>query len=215
MSQSSEHRALTARGHRSLFPKARVDALTDGVFAFAMTLLVLDIRMPDGLEIENGRALAEHLLSLGHETFTYLISFLVLGAFWRGTIEARASVEQVGQGAVSICLWMLFFVTVVPFSSGLVSRYGQFSPAILVYAANMAALALLVVALRYFDVVPERRSLIAAFGPRLPLFLASVLVSALLGVLAPHYAMYAYLLNLVSRLPFWPAAATGGGEAKN
>lgn len=197
----------------SRFPKSRVDALTDGVFAFAMTLLVLDIRLPDDLRIDDAAALTAHLMSLGHETLTYLISFLVLGAFWRGTIEARRSEEQVGQNVVGVSLWLLFLVTVVPFSSGLVSRYGQFTPAILVYAANMGALALLVVALRYLDVAPERRSLSAAFGQRLPLFLASAVLSAVLGFVAPHAAMYAYLLNIASRLPFWPkAVASSGGN---
>jgi uncharacterized membrane protein len=196
----------------SRFPKSRVDALTDGVFAFAMTLLVLDIRLPDDLRIDDAAALTAHLMSLGHETLTYLISFLVLGAFWRGTIEARRSEEQVGQNVVGVSLWLLFLVTVVPFSSGLVSRYGQFTPAILVYAANMGALALLVVALRYLDVAPERRSLSAAFGQRLPLFLASAVLSAVLGFVAPHAAMYAYLLNIASRLPFWPKAVASSGE---
>ncbi|MFG1357711.1 TMEM175 family protein [Xanthobacter pseudotagetidis] len=204
MSQNAESRHAGRAEHHARFPKSRVDALTDGVFAFAMTLLVLDIRLPDDLKIDDAAALTAHLLSLGHETLTYLISFLVLGAFWRGTIETRRSEEQVGHNVVGVSLWLLFLVTVVPFSSGLVSRYGAFSPAILVYAANMGALALLVVALRYLDVAPERRSLVAAFGDRLPLFLASALLSALLGLVAPHAAMYAYLLNILSRLPFWP-----------
>lgn len=212
MSQNAETRPARHADRHSRFPKSRVDALTDGVFAFAMTLLVLDIRLPDDLKIEDAAALTAHLMSLGHETLTYLISFLVLGAFWRGTIEARASEEQVGQNVVGVSLWLLFLVTVVPFSSGLVSRYGQFTPAILVYAANMGALALLVVALRYLDVAPERRSLSAAFGQRLPLFLASAVLSAALGFVAPHAAMYAYLLNIASRLPFWPKAVASHGE---
>lgn len=206
MSQNAESRPAGRAERHARFPKSRVDALTDGVFAFAMTLLVLDIRLPDDLKIDDAAALTAHLLSLGHEILTYLISFLVLGAFWRGTIETRRSEEQVGHNVVGVSLWLLFLVTVVPFSSGLVSRYGAFSPAILVYAANMGALALLVVALRYLDVAPERRSLAAAFGDRLPLFLASALLSALLGLAAPHAAMYAYLLNILSRLPFWPKA---------
>jgi uncharacterized membrane protein len=213
MSQTAETRPVHPAEHHSRFPKSRVDALTDGVFAFAMTLLVLDIRLPDDLTIDDAAALSAHLMSLGHETLTYLISFLVLGAFWRGTIEARRSEEQVGHTVVGVSLWLLFLVTVVPFSSGLVSRYGQFTPAILVYAANMGALALLVVALRYLDVAPERRSLAAAFGQRLPLFLVSALLSAALGFVAPHAALYAYFLNILSRLPFWPNTPVSAGRS--
>lgn len=193
----------------NLFPKARVDALSDGVYAFAMTLLVLDIRLPEGLDLTSAAELWAHLAGLWHQTLTYLISFFVLGAFWRGGIEVRPSGEHVGGGAVHLALLALFFVTTVPFSSGLVGRYGNFAPAVLVYAGNMAALCGLTIAMRYADVPAERRSLLAAAGGRMPLFLATAVLSVVLAFAAPRYAMYAYLLNALARLPFWPAGGYG------
>lgn len=191
----------------SRFPKTRLEALSDGVFAFAMTLLVLDIRLPEGLDIRTGPDLWAHLAGLWHQTLTYIISFFVLGSFWRSGVEVRPSGEHVGAGVTHLTLFYLFFVTTVPFSSGLVGRYGDFPPAVLVYAANLGVLGVLTVALRYYDVKPEHRSLKAAAGGRLPLFLACAAGSAVLALVAPREAMYAYLLNGLSRLPFWP---TGG-----
>lgn len=186
---------------QSRFFKSRVDALSDGVFAFAMTLLVLDIRLPEGLPIASSAELTAQLASLWHQLLTYFISFFVLGAFWRAGIEVRPSEPQVGGAVVRLALAHLFFVTMVPFSAGLVGRYGNFAPAVLVYAGNMIALSLLLIAIRYFDVVPAQRSLAVAAGVKLPLFIATAVLSVAIGLIAPRYAMYAYLLNALIRVP--------------
>ncbi|MFG1344520.1 TMEM175 family protein [Xanthobacter autotrophicus DSM 431] len=187
-----------------------MDALSDGVFAFAMTLLVLDIRLPDDLDISSAAGLWSHLLSLRHQTLTYVISFFVLGALWRGGIELRPTGDAVGGGVVRLVLLFLFFVTMVPFSSGLVGRYGNFAPAVLVYAANMATLGALTITMRYLDVMPGHRSFAAAAGPKLPLFIATAALAALIALVEPRYAMSAFFLNALSRLPGWPRGGFGG-----
>lgn len=215
MSSDSESAADHAAGpvaHRfrsGRFPKARVDALSDGIFAFAMTLLVLDIRLPDNLALTSAAELTAHLLSLSHQTLTYVISFFVLGAFWRSGIEIRPTSEAVDRQTVRLALLFLFFVTTVPFSSGLVGRYGGLTPAVLVYAGNMTMLAVLTIAIRYLDVVRRHRSLRGAAGGVLPLFIATAVLSVLISAVAPGQAMYAYLLNGLARLPFWPRGGYG------
>lgn len=189
---------------RSLFPKGRVDALSDGIFAFAMTLLVLDIRLPDDLPLTSAAELTAHLVSLSHQMLTYVISFFVLGAFWRSGIEIRPTSERVDRHTVRLALLFLFFVTTVPFSSGLVGRYGGLAPAVVVYAGNMTMLAVLTIAIRYLDVESKHRSLRGAAGGVLPLFIATAILSVLISAVAPRQAMYAYLLTGLARLPFWP-----------
>lgn len=197
------------RFHHARFPKARVDALSDGIFAFAMTLLVLDIRVPENLPLNSTADLAAHLVSLSHQMLTYVISFFVLGAFWRSGIEIRPSSKNVDRHTVRLALLFLFFVTTVPFSSGLVGRYGELAPAVLVYAGNMTMLAILTIAIRYLDVEPHHRSLQGAAGGVLPLFIATAILSVILSAVAPGHAMYAYLLNVLARLPFWPSGGYG------
>ncbi|MEP9379821.1 TMEM175 family protein [Aquabacter sp. CN5-332] len=188
----------------SRFPKARVDALTDGIFAFAMTLLVLDVRLPADLPIASAGELTAHLLSLGPQIFTYLISFFVLGAQWRASIELRPAGERLTGGVVSLWLMYLFFVTTVPFSSSVVGKYGAFPPAVYVYSANMIALGVLVIALRHLEVPEGKRSLARAAGSHLPLFIIAALASMVVSVFEPRYAMFAYLLNFLPHLPGWP-----------
>jgi Endosomal/lysosomal potassium channel TMEM175 len=62
-----------------MYPRARLDALTDGVFAVAMTLLVLDVRLPENFEPQNATELIEALRGLVPKFVPYVISFIVLG----------------------------------------------------------------------------------------------------------------------------------------
>jgi uncharacterized membrane protein len=62
----------------------RISALSDGLFAIAMTLIVLEIRVPDPGRITTDAELWNALLTLGPKIVTYLLSFLTLGIFWGG-----------------------------------------------------------------------------------------------------------------------------------
>jgi Endosomal/lysosomal potassium channel TMEM175 len=62
----------------------RIAALSDGLFAIAMTLIVLDIRVPPGASIHSEADLGRALLALFRRIVMYLVSFLTLGIFWVG-----------------------------------------------------------------------------------------------------------------------------------
>ncbi|MFG1423832.1 TMEM175 family protein [Roseixanthobacter liquoris] len=186
-------------------PATRIDALTDGIFAFAMTLLVLEIRLPDDLPIGSSADLVAHLRTLGAEYVTYLISFFVLAALWRGNISLRHKGEEVSHLCGRIWLFYLFFITSVPFSSSVVGHYGQFAPAVWLYAANMMILGLLSMLLVKLETPPARKVQPRPKYLPLLLFTGSAAISALISLADPHYAMYAYLLNGLSR--FLPAPA--------
>lgn len=183
------------------FPKSRVDALTDGIFAFAMTLLVVDIRLPDRAEVTSVDALWQQLGALAPQGVAYVISFFVLAAMWRNVISMRHDTDEVAAGTLRIWLWYLLFVTMVPFSSALVGRYGQFQPAVWIYAGNMAALGILSIPLHRLEIPNALREQARRGESRMILFIASAFASVLVSLWAPHYAMYAYLLNFLSRFP--------------
>ncbi|WP_127090016.1 TMEM175 family protein [Aquabacter cavernae] len=193
----------------SRFPKSRIDALTDGIFAFSMTLLVLDVRVPGDLPITSAAELTAHLLSLSRPLIAYGVGFFVLGAVWRGAIEHRQAEEKLTGKLVSLWLALLFFVTMVPFSSGLVSRYGDFLPAVLVYSGNMLMLAALLARVRYLEVVPAARSVRAAISPYLALFICSALLSLVISLFDPAHAMFAYFVNFARGLPVWGGKGEG------
>lgn len=177
------------------FPGSRVDALTDGIFAFAMTLLVLDLRLPADVPIRDSAALIAQLGALGSQYLTYVISFFVLAAHWRGAIELRRG-DGLTRGALGWAMLYLFFITSVPFSSSVVGRYGDLPPAVWLYGANMIAVGALSLRLRTLDVLPEQRALARAGNIRSAVFIASALVSMAANVVVPGQAMWAYLLNV-------------------
>jgi uncharacterized membrane protein len=64
--------------------KSRITALVDGIFAVAMTLLVLDLKFPESLKFNTDSEVWRQLLALTGHFETYGLSFVVLGAFWIG-----------------------------------------------------------------------------------------------------------------------------------
>lgn len=179
------------------FPKARIDALTDGIFAFAMTLLVLEIRLPADVPIHSGAELMAQLQALIPEYVVYIISFFVLAAQWRAEIGLRR-VEEVPQEAVTWSIVYLFFITSVPFSSGIVGRHGDLPPAVWLYAANMIVVAAVSLRLRALEVVPEHRARARSDNVGTAVFIASALLSVVVTLVEPRHAMYAYFLNFLS-----------------
>ena len=78
-----------------MVPKARLDALTDGVFAFAMTLLVLDLRLPEDFHPSSAAELLDRLAGLGLQALAYVISFVVLALRWLALAQTRGAPEQI------------------------------------------------------------------------------------------------------------------------
>ncbi len=180
------------------FPKSRIDALTDGIFAFAMTLLIIEVRLPPELSIRNSAELIGQLRSLWPEYLAYMISFFVLAALWRADAELRR-LEQVSEGIVRLSIFYLFFITSVPFSTSLVGHYGDLPPAVWLYAANLIAVASLSLRLRASEIVVPAQQLLARAGKTRMLFLITTAIgSVLISLIAPRYSMYAYMLNIVA-----------------
>ena len=113
------------------YPKGRLDALTDGIFSVAMTLLVLDVRLPDDFTANSNGDLLRGLIGLEPKFLPYLLSFLVLGLRWLSSIEMRHNAEFVDR---SYALWSMVYLlltTGIPFSTSVVGRYAEYSPAVL------------------------------------------------------------------------------------
>jgi len=179
--------------------KARLDALTDGVFAFAMTLLVISLDLPDSAEVAGPRELLAALARLEDTLLVYVISFFVLGARWMRIAAGHGAEIWCGYGYARAVIVHLFFVTLIPFSTKLVGLYGTYWPAICLYAANtiLGALASLWAAERL--AVEEK---VAKPGGRIDVavLVASALASCVLAFVAPRNSMYAYLLNFATPL---------------
>src|SRR5215831_18223330 len=112
----------------------RLNALSDGVFAIALTLLVLDIRVPDNTLAGD---LSTVLVGLAPKLVIYLISFIVIGGAW-GSHQRMLSQIKRGDGLlVWFNLLSLLFVTLVPASAVLLGRFPGELIAIACFAADV------------------------------------------------------------------------------
>ncbi|MGV9279735.1 TMEM175 family protein [Streptomyces sp. NPDC003730] len=115
----------------------RVVALADGVFAIAITLLVLDFSVPGDLDAAAYRA---ELRDLAPNLGAYALSLLVLGLFWRDHRRIFGFVERVDGQVITLSLVGLGVAALVPFPTKLISEYGREPVSVAVYAAAVAAL---------------------------------------------------------------------------
>src|SRR5262249_22198335 len=123
----------------------RLTALTDGLFAVAMTLLVLGLRVPaaTAASAHSEHALWEALAGLGPDLAAYLLSFTMLGTFWLAVHNVLAVPERCDRALAWIHLGFLFVVTLFPFSAALLASYTGLRLAIGVYWLNIALLGLM------------------------------------------------------------------------
>ena len=179
--------------------KGRLDALTDGVFAFAMTLLVINIDLPDGFNPKSSAELLAGFADLRDAFTAYIITFVILASFWFGRARTREEPETTSGAYVWAVLGQLFFVTCLPFSMRVVGSY-DFAPAIWLYGANMILLALASILI---SVVVERdtgRPLPDNGRVELAVLIASAVLSIAISLLDKDRAMLAYFLNFAAPL---------------
>jgi uncharacterized membrane protein len=124
----------------------RLAALSDGIFAVAMTLLVLDLRVPVSTisnRITNEQDLWNALIKLGPNLLPYLMSFLTLGIFWVGQQTQLNYFKQSNRHLTWIHLAFLLAVTLMPFSTGLLAAFITFRIALVVYWLNIVLLGIM------------------------------------------------------------------------
>jgi len=123
--------------------KTRIEALSDGVFAIAVTLLVLDIRVPD-LPTHPPNAAAWHaVLSVVPTFISFVITFVIATSFWYAHHVTFHSLRWVTRSLMFQNAAFLLFVSLLPFSAGLLGKWGPNHPvALTVYFVNLLALGL-------------------------------------------------------------------------
>src|SRR5439155_25718931 len=128
----------------------RLAALSDGIFAVAMTLLVLDLGVSGAGEIHSEVALLNALVELWPRLLTYLMSFLTFGIFWVGQQTQLNHFARSNRNLAWIHLGFLLAVTLMPFSTKLLADFLAYRTAVVVYWLNILLLgAALFVSWRY------------------------------------------------------------------
>jgi uncharacterized membrane protein len=103
-------------------PKARLETLDDGVFAIAMTLLVLELRVSTNAEVTE-RELVHQLLQLLPKLGSIFLSFLLLGMSWIGHHNQYVYIRRTDCPFLWINILFMFFITLIPFSTALLGEH--------------------------------------------------------------------------------------------
>ena len=178
----------------------RLTALSDGLFAVAMTLLVLDLRVPVSTagSVYSDSGLWGALLKLGPSFAAYLLSFTMLGTFWLAQHTLLNILGGCDRTLTWINLGFLFVVSLLPFSAALLAHYVHLRLAVGVYWLNILLLgAGLEWAARYGrtafvpDDAQQARSRLATFRRRILLAQSLYGLAALLCLLSTQASVIA------------------------
>jgi uncharacterized membrane protein len=115
----------------------RLEALIDGVFAIVMTLLVLDITIPEIAQPSLQAELPRRLLELWPKLYSYLLSFIVLGLLWSFHHRSFRYIKRSDNGLIWLNIIFLMFTALIPFSTSLMGNYRIEKLPITIYASNI------------------------------------------------------------------------------
>jgi len=118
---------------------SRIVAFSDGVFAIAITLLVLNLGVPEHIA---GDDLTKVLLEQWQDLLAYVITFAVIGRFWLVHHRFFASVVGFDGRLLALNLFYLGWVALFPFSAQVLGDHGGDTGAIVLYAINLSGITL-------------------------------------------------------------------------
>ena len=119
-------------------------ALSDGVFAVVITLLVLEIHVP---ELTRGQSLAEALAEVRPSFNAFVVTFVLTGLYWVGHRDLFALIRRTDRGLVWLNILYLLPLCLLPFSAGLLGRYEREPTALHIYGLVLVAIAVMRVAI--------------------------------------------------------------------
>jgi len=134
--------------------KNRLESLTDGIFAFAMTLLVTSLILPRSAFVTDTATQA--LVSLIPDFYHYIIAFFVLAGFWTAHHIQFSHLKFLDKNFMSLSIVGLFFVTLIPFTTSFIGDYDSDIAAAITFEASLLILGL-IFALQWFYATRDRR----------------------------------------------------------
>ena len=147
---------LSSREGETGRDRDRIVNLSDGVFAIAITLLILDIRVPDIPETMVSSQLPGALLSLWPKYLGYILSFVGISAFWIIHHSIFRPIRSYDRILLYLNFLFLMGVAFVPFPTSLLGEYGDHQLPVAMYAATLAVGRLLLTAIHWYATRNDR-----------------------------------------------------------
>ena len=200
-------------------------AITDGVFAIAMTILVLEFAVPTVAEISSGVALNEYFINyLAPSILIYFISFYIVYNFWENTV-ILFNFNKISYGILTLNMLTMASVCLIPFATGFLFKFYNYTNVNLFFSLLVLVISLLYILIfillirnnfkGYFDKKDEIKNSLQDDGIELPnlklyvrgvtltlfyILLAPVctsLISILLAFVSPLLSVLSFLLTLI------------------
>lgn len=131
-----------AKGHDDSFSKTRMEALTDGIFATVMTILILSLIVPIITSPNSTQQLTSEIFSFLPSVVIYIFSFTVLLVMWIGHNNIFRFIHSVNPRTFWLNGFFLLLIGFVPLSTAFLGKYPLQRPALIFYAINFLLLAI-------------------------------------------------------------------------
>lgn len=187
----------------------RLSAITDGVYAVALTLLALEIVVPSANSIHSSAQLNDYMVNnLLPQLSLYLISFIILSNFWAST-NAIPMYKKVDNTILTINLAILALVVLIPFSTSFVLSFYHYSQSVIIFSLIILLVGLLYLILYIYlfkeNLVKERIYKFIEPHKRIMLIELSIppvlaLISIVLALFNPLAGMYVYVIVLFATI---------------
>lgn len=175
----------------------RLINLMDGIFAVALTLLALDLKVSGNLEYDQ---MAQELALRWRELLAYFLSFYVLSRYWMGNVSRFSEVKFVDQTFMFLSLGSLAFVALVPAATALLSDYPNSRISVCMYGSIMAMIGLMdMLAFLYAsggsglfsEAIRVQRGFWIVYRGMLP---GISILTIIIGIWEPELAIYTYFI---------------------
>ena len=182
--------------------KNRIETLVDGIFAIAMTLLVLSLVVPDIKAPVTASALQHALLGIVPSLISVIVSFIMLALFWNIHHKIYSKIKVVSPALLWVNIIWLLFIVLVPFSTSLTGQYGDFTISKLIFNINMLGIASLLLLnvhllLGHSNLHEEGfRDKLISSRTDTSIFILVVFLAIFLSFIIPAYSDFAYFIIL-------------------
>jgi uncharacterized membrane protein len=213
MTTEDDTRIDRATGEEADEDRGRFLAFSDGVFAFAATLLAVSLAAPV-LRPDQLSELPGRLRDLRPQVLAYAISFLVVSSFWGAHRQIFRRIPRLDDALIAMNSALLMLIAVLPFPTAVLGLYSSVPIAVVLYAATLTAISLLLVIVRMYAL--SKNLMRRAASPdlhRVQTVRSLVFPAVFAGSIpvayyarSPSWAMYSWLLliplnMLLNRLP--------------
>ena len=193
--------------------KERLEALTDGIFATVMTVLVLSLSVPVSASSATNADVAYDLGMLVPNILAYILGFLLLAVLWISHHNIFHYMTRVDRPLLWLNTLFLLTIGFLPFSTALVGKYPQFQAPEIIFGANFIAISVFMLGILSYSsrtgllVVPERdESNMARIRSRWrtgPVFYAVAILLSFINPWVSFTGYIAILIFLVVQSVFW------------